>query len=771
LRPLHSASALACLLLLASSAGAAADSEPGPEPQAYPPSGQAPPGARRPKKDVVDRPEGNEPGEIRIKAETQGGDPSHYTFRGFVDLVAGDVRLQCELLDLYTTERPDGTKSRRIVAEKNVVFLRGEERLAGDRLDMDLDTGQGTFENAVGYVEPGVFVEGRKIERVDADTYRVEGGKFTSCAQPNPRWAFSASSARIEIDDKIVAKNVLFKLKSVPTFYTPIVVFPIREDQRSTGFLLPHVGFSNVRGTIVGEGFFWAMGRSFDQTFYGDYYSKVGFGVGHEFRYALDSPSRGTFRTYIFNSDNGGRDWDLDYNALQQLPGKVRASVQVRKYSDILFQQQFQDNLNRATTRSERTYLNLQRTFGSTTLQAFVDNSKIYFGEDIRSNERLPALSLRRPPKKIGHTGIVFGFEARGERLGIGNTTLDEGDVQFYSRYDVAPELSRPLNVSFLQLNPRVGYRYTHYGATDDGHGIFDGPALDRPYFQTAVEMRGPTFSRVFARPDGFYSERIKHVIGPEVTWSYRSRVDDFLAIPKFDGTDYLLGTHQVDYALVQRLLAKRPGPNGKLVPYEFLTWRIQQSYYVKIGNNQNSFDPNYTSNVFGPGGTPDHNSPVLSRLRFRPTNATSADFNVEYDVNFKQLRTLGLTGRIGNDRASILGSWSRGYRLSTIEAERVKLRDTVRSGGRLEILKNRFSVEGSADYDFLLKQFLQSRVMARYDVQCCGFMTELIQYNYNARIEKQFRFSITLANVGSIGNFMGADPYGTNRAGGGIFH
>jgi LPS-assembly protein len=760
---------LACLLLTPVIAGAASEPEPQtPSPGARP----SPPGPKREKKESLDKPEGSEPGEIRIKAETQGGDPSHYQFRGFVDLTAGDLRIQSEILDFYTTERPDGTKSRRIVAEKNVVFLRGEERLAGDRLEMELDTGHGVFDNAVGYVEPGVFVEGRKIERVDADTYRVEGGKFTSCAQPNPRWAFSASSARIEVDDKIVARNVVFKVKAVPTLYVPIVVYPIREDQRSTGFLLPHVGYSNVRGTNLGEGFFWAMGRSFDQTFYGDYYSQFGFGLGHEFRYALESPSRGTFRTYAFRPEAGGKlDYDLDYNALQNLPGNVRASVQVRKYSDILFQQQFQDSLNRATTRSERTYASLQRTFGSTTLLAFVDNSKVYFGEDIRSNQRLPAFSIRRPPRKIGKTGIVFGLEGRAERLGIGNPTTADGEVQYYDRYDIAPELSRPLNVSFLQMNPRISYRYTRYSATDDGQGIFDGPALDRPYFLTAVEMRGPTFSRVFSRPGGFYSERIKHVIGPEVTWSYRSHVDDFLSIPKFDGTDYLLGTHQVDYALVQRLLAKRPGPNGKLVPYEFLSWRVQQSYYVQISNNQNSFDPNYTSNVFGPGGRPDHNSPILSRLRFRPTTATSADFNLEYDVNFKQLRTLGLTGRVGNDRASVSGSWSRGYRLSEVAALREKLRDTIRGAGRLEILKDRFSVEGSADYDFLRKEFLQSRVLARYDVQCCGFMVEAIQFNYNARIEKQFRFSITLANVGSIGNFMGADNYGTGRSGGGFLH
>ena len=41
-------------------------------------------------------------------------------------------------------------------------------------------------------------------------------------------------------------------------------------------------------------------GRSADQTFYYDYWSKIGNGFGHEARWALQSPSRGTFRTYVF---------------------------------------------------------------------------------------------------------------------------------------------------------------------------------------------------------------------------------------------------------------------------------------------------------------------------------------------------------------------------------------------------------------------------------------------------------------------------------------
>src|SRR4029079_11387814 len=90
----------------------------------------------------------------------------HTQFRGFVDLIFGDTRIQTDRLDIYQMEKPDGTTARRVVAEGNVVFMRGEERLSGEKLDMQLDTSRGTFENAFGYVSPGVLIEARRIERI-----------------------------------------------------------------------------------------------------------------------------------------------------------------------------------------------------------------------------------------------------------------------------------------------------------------------------------------------------------------------------------------------------------------------------------------------------------------------------------------------------------------------------------------------------------------------------------------------------------------------------
>jgi lipopolysaccharide assembly outer membrane protein LptD (OstA) len=726
------------------------------------------------------------PGEIRVKAESQEQlDKDHWAWRGGVDLRIGAARLLADKADVIRQEQPDGTVKQRLVAEGNVVFIRGEERLSGDRVEMD-DTGRGFFDNAIGYVAPGVFVEGRRVERIDKDTYRVFGGKFTACAQPNPRWMFQASSAKIDVDDKIIAKNALFRIKGVPAFYLPIVYFPIRHDGRSTGLLFPHFGYSSTKGYEIGSGFFWAMGRSLDQTFYGDYYSNLGFGVGHELRYASASPSRGSFRTYIFNlrADNvvydpdtgelvsgreAKRDYDLDWNALQMLPGKLRASLAVRKYSDLLFAQRFNDNFNMASTRTERFSGSIEKDLKLAVLTAYTDRTSTYFGTDYtRILGRLPGVNLRRFPRPIGWGKVVFGLAAGVDHLQYGTAdALDD-----WTRWDFAPTVSRPLSLSFLDVNPSVGYRYTKYGSRigvdDDGNSAIVPDPLDRSYFESALDVRGPTFARVFDTPGMGYTDRVKHTIGPEVTWTYRTRVEDANAIPKFDGADYIYGTNELRYALVQRFYAKRRGPTGKLQPWEFFQWRLMQTYYVQIKEGQNNFDPNYSSSAYGPGFQPEHLSPIQSRMRIKPTREVSVDFQSEYDVNFKQFRRQSAFLTLGFPRFSVQGNWSRSVRTSENPEERTVGSHTLRGSLFSEVIARRFFVEGSADYDLVRDTLYQMRAQVRYAVQCCGVSVEHIRYNWNGRAEKQWRFNLELAGVNSMGNFLGADAAGSRQGLGG---
>jgi hypothetical protein len=141
-------------------------------------------------------------------------------------------------------------------------------------------------------------------------------------------------------------------------------------------------------------------------------------------------------------------------------------------------------------------------------------------------------------------------------------------------------------------------------------------------------------------------------------------------------------------------------------------------------------------------------------------------DVNHEYDVNYNQLRTQTYALRAGTPRAAVQASWSLSNRLSEKPEERERIRNTVRSAGRFELLRDRLVLEGSADYDFRRDELLQAHAKLQWNVQCCGVSVEHIRYNFNARVETQWRFSVQLANVGDMGNFLGNDDRG-GRPGG----
>ena len=374
-----------------------------------------------------------------------------------------------------------------------------------------------------------------------------------------------------------------------------------------------------------------------------------------------------------------------------------------------------------------------------------------------RTQRHLPLLRMSGSPKKEKHTGLVLGYDARAENIGNG----DEVGIDKYARYDLYPRLSRPFSLSFLQLTPEVQVRGTRYSASELPQLGLAGPPLTRKYPESSVDMRGPNFSRVFNAEGNFYSERYKHVIGPEVTWTFRNGVgEEFLFQPKFDGHDYIVDTNEVRYSLVQRLYAKRPSRGGKLEPYEFFNWRISQTYYKE--ELASEFDPNYSNLLYGETANRSNLSPIRSQMRFRPGENLQSTFTVQYDIKQHYTRNLDLSGGLNYPRFGFDAGWSRAKRQGANPESRTTTVDTIRSAARWSLLPGRFAVEGRGDYNLIDKKFMQISARARYDVQCCGFMVEWIQSDFGSREkERQFRFSIELANIGSMGNFMGQNTSG----------
>jgi lipopolysaccharide assembly outer membrane protein LptD (OstA) len=722
--------------------------------------------------------------EFRINAECgPEGTREHMRYWCFVSMTAGDFHIEADEADFYDTRKPDGTGRRRVEARGNVVFIRGEERIAGESMEMDLDSGRATLKNARGFVQPGVFLEAASLERLSATKYVAHHAEFTSCYQPSPRWSFTTPKATFKINDHVFAWAVNFKVKDTETpIFLPAFYYPIQEDQRSTGLLFPQIGFGD-QGFTLGTGFFWAMSRSMDQTVQYDYMSDAKLGgrrLSHQFRYLRRQPSGGTFDTEIYWPNDGqSRNYRANWSATQMLLFGIKASLGVSEFTSTTFQQRLEQDFGALTSRNRSRSLSLTRTLSGHNITLVADRRDTFFTsfpngvytEVFQRQEHLPSLRLLHAPQRLGGTHFLWQYQASAEDL----ANSDPKSTDRFSRFDFSPELQRPFANSFLQVTPRVRLRVTRLGgreraATDEEPGGFFEEPFTRRYVEGRLEMRGPSFSRVFSNPTHLYSDRIKHIIEPQVTllrrkiWSPLPAGDN---PPPFYGDDLLPETTELQYGLVQRLMAKRPGPTGKLIPYEFLRLRVSQTYYaIEAASN---FDPNYISSRFDPTFVlPEAQklSPIRADLRLNPTAKLSTNASVEYSVKFKDVQSLSLGGNFDLGRLAVNGGWSRAVHLATNVANRQVLVDTVQGGGRLEILPGKLRVEASGAYDYLNKQLLNRTLALHYDVQCCGFFVQNQRFDYGAQSRNRWVFQILLANIGAVGTPTANEGFGPRGLG-----
>ncbi len=240
------------------------------------------------------------------------------------------VRIDCEDMHL-SADQMEVFDNHRVVATGNVLFESQSNRIASERLEFDTKTRTGTFYNASGTVsmanrvdrsmfgtqEPDAMFRGDEVHKLGPDTYKIVHGAFTTCVQPTPRWEMVGGSVTLKVHDHAFLTNSTLRVKGVPIMYLPAFYYPVQDDDRATGFLIPIYGASTVRGQSLSNAFFWAIDRSQDATFLYDWYSKTGQAFGSEYRYELGGGNHGNAQFNLLDEHSA------DY---QQSDGSVKTT-------------------------------------------------------------------------------------------------------------------------------------------------------------------------------------------------------------------------------------------------------------------------------------------------------------------------------------------------------------------------------------------------------------------------------------------------------------
>ena len=705
----------------------------------------------------------------------------------------GPVEITCDDMKFFADEVEMFLDRHLVVARGNVVFTQAGSRIGADSMEFDTKARTGVFRNASGTVtlgdrvdrsmfgtqEPDAYFYGETLEKIGDKRYRVTKGGFTTCVQPSPRWQVTSGSVTLELDDYAFMRNSLLKVKGVPVLYLPVMYYPIQEDDRATGFLIPVYGVSTLQGHKISNAFFWAIGRSQDATVFHDWFSKTGNGIGGEYRYQLTAGS-GNVRTYWLDEhaaeieqpdgsvslQDPRRTYRIDGGFSQSLSRTVRARGNAQYFSDLTTQQLYNHDVYRSTNRQTRLGGNVTANWGSYLISGTVQRDEVFYdtaGSNVIGS--LPRISVSRAEKPLGR--VPAYFQLTGEygsliREDRGTSRTTERSV---NRVNVEPALRFPFTRwPFLTINSSASWQATWWSRSKDvttGQPIDE--SLSRQFFDLQARITGPTFNRVFNTPKGTFAEKYKHVIEPSVTIQRVTPIEMFNRILVNDATDNIVGNvTRVAYGLTNRLYAKPPAaggaaPGSGAPPREIASFTLTQTYYTDA--RAATYDRNYQSSYNR--GAPSHLSPLVALLRVSLSDNVQGELRAEYDTKFKAVRTLSASGtRRQGEWLDVTGSWSLRRFIEGLPGfdDPDRKDHYLNATTRVRTPKNRLGGAYGFNWDIGHGTFLQQRVTGYYNAQCCGFAVEYQTYSFGGLSsvagiprDRRFRIAITLAGSGTF--------------------
>ncbi len=747
--------------------------------------------------------------------------------QGTVYTLRGQTEIRYQTYILYADEVTYDSATGESHAEGHVVLDGGpdDEHIEATRGTYNVRTETGHFEHVVGTTgmrrhgarviltssSPFAF-SGKVVDKTAPDHYVVYDGTVTSCELPHPKWLFAAKKAQVDTGANAELHHSEFELHGIPVFYFPYAAYPVDRERRQSGFLLPSFGQSSIKGTIIGEGVYWAMNRSMDGTVGAEYFSKRGWSQHGEFR---AQPSENSFvdLTYFGVIDRGigsppvkqGGE-DVRLTAESTFHHNFRAVADVDYLSSFVFRLAFNEVFTQAVYSEVKSLGFLSNTTNGYSYNASVQryqNFESTTNGDVVTILHAPSFDSSTVDRQIGHSPLYWSYDAAAE--GLSRSEPGFRTANLVGRFDLNPSLSMPLLFKGWSFNPELSLRDTYYTqrfASSFGQGVALSDPVNRKALEGRVELRPPTLERVFDHE--FLKRKWKHVIEPRVVYDYVTGVSNFNNVLRFDERDILSNTNEVEYDVVNRIYAKHTsdktddcGTGGmplltvggavsqnripwqraphpvttpcKNVPEtrEIVTWELAQKYFLDptfggalIPGVRNVFTT--TADLTGIAflTSPRHLSPLISRLRINSTSRTDIEWDMDYD--FK--------GGLVN-ASSVLANYHIGdFTFGAGDAYLREQGDTTMttSGGvatprfnqfRLaagygHTNKPGFSAAASIGFDATLNFLQYASVQTAYNWDCCGLSVEYRRFALGSvRNENQYRFVFSLANIGAFGN------------------
>jgi len=682
--------------------------------------------------------------EIKIIAIYKEKIKDHIFALGNVEIHYNDIKIFADRAEL-------NTETKDVNAEGNLtICFSGEEVVSGLEGRLNLDSYEGEIKKASGMLQPTFFYEAETIKRNNEDIYSFQKARMTSCTQPIPRWNFSCARATLKKNDYVEMWNSVLSIKRIPVFYIPYLRYPLNRE-RSTGFLMPQIGFSGAKGFSYTQSYYWIIKRNMDATFTGDFFSAKGLGSGLEYRYLFSGGVGGQLNLYYFNYMKGSEASSTAYlfrfKHNQPLPLKFNLVADIDYSSSFNFLREFDNDFRRAvvSNRSSQAYISKAWSYFNFNLR--MARFETYFRENDTSiiNYNLPSISFSSSKMKL-FSPFYFSFSSAFSHWEYGwDSEYKAGTQRRSQNLSFSPELSFPYtSLPWLTINssfsPQLNYYFQSYAPATST--IVDEPIF-RANYEVKLDLVGPVFYKIYYANQG--NARLKHVIEPSLSYCYESPVADSKRIitPWF-----FYRNNYIRYGLTNRFLVKE-----EKMPREVFALNISQTFYL---SPENSPMQPYRVN----GGIPEF-SDIEANLRFYPARRYSLDVSAGFNPYYKTFSSLRLGASVGtpDDPAFLRVNWYKStnpYYKEIIGYDVYWDRHQIGFSGGLKIPRLSLDTLAEVDFNIQERELLYTGLSFVYHYQCIDLKGDLKIFYFRDKPETQFRISFGLGNIGRTTDFFG---------------
>ena len=626
---------------------------------------------------------------------------------------------------------------------------------------------KGTFAARID-ARPGILTssnpfqfQGEWAERLK-NKYVLYQGTITSCTYPRPWWTLRAPKFDIVPNQRAITQRAMFRVRGVPLFYFPYFYKSLEKQPRRSGFLTPSLGNSSRFGQMIGIGYYWAINRSYDLTYRPQYFTARGLAQNVEFR---GKPRKGSdFDFSLFGVDDKGLlledgrrikqgGYSLRFDGKSELGRGWRAQGTVNYLSAFIFRQAFTQSFNEAIFSEVNSVGFVEKQWRGNNVQVVFSRSQNFQttepGDSI-TIRKLPQLEYTRRDTQIWKKIPVWVSMESTAGLVRRNQPLFQ-TRQYVERADFAPRISTAFRYAGFSLVPSFGLRESYWGSSKlDGR--VSGENTRRSARDLNVELVMPSFSRVFEKsPKWLGGGKMKHVIEPRASFRYVDGINDFSRIIRFDDTELMTNTKELEVSLTNRLYLKRGGTTQEL-----LSWQVWQRRYfdptfggsvVEGQRNVNQSTVDFSAYSFLDGRR--RYSPVASSVRMQPLPGTGVEWRLDYDP---------LRGNVTNSSFTLDGrvnQWFMSAGHTQVDSSRALSPQNNQFRGLLGWgADNRrgWNAAFNAIYDYRVGVLQFANTQVTYNTDCCGLAVQYRRFSFGTRNENQFRVAFSIANLGSFG-------------------